>query len=53
MRKIIVSLHVSLDGFVAGSKGEMDCIKLDEVMFDMVALTDEADIALHTRVTWK
>jgi hypothetical protein len=38
---------LSLDGFVAGPKGEMDWIKLDETMFDMVArLTDEADIAL-------
>ena len=41
MRKLIISLHISLDGFVAGPKGEMDWIKLDEEMFDMVAmLTD-------------
>src|SRR5678816_3491540 len=54
MRKIIVSLHVSLDGFLAGPKGEMDWIKLDEEMFDMVAsLTDEADTALYSRVTYE
>ena len=54
MRKLIVSLHVSLDGFVAGPKGEMDWIKLDEEMFDMVAeLTDEADTALYSRVTYE
>ena len=54
MRKLIISLHVSLDGFVAGPKGEMDWIKLDEEMFDMVArLTDEADTALYSRVTYE
>jgi len=54
MRKLIISLHVSLDGFVAGPKGEMDWIKLDEEMFDMVAgLTDQADTALYSRVTYE
>jgi len=36
MRKIILSMHVSLDGFVAGPNGEMDWIKLDNEMFDLV-----------------
>ncbi|MCC7432350.1 dihydrofolate reductase family protein [Candidatus Peregrinibacteria bacterium] len=54
MRKIIVSMHVSLDGFVAGLEGEMDWIKVDEEMFDFVKrFTDEADVALYGRKTWE
>jgi dihydrofolate reductase len=54
MRKIILSMHVSLDGFVAGPKGEMDWIKLDEELFELVgAFTSEADTALYGRVTWQ
>jgi dihydrofolate reductase len=54
MRKIILSMHLSLDGFVAGTKGEMDWIKLNEEMFDLVKkLTDEADTALYGRVTYQ
>jgi hypothetical protein len=36
MRKIISLMHISLDGFVAGSKGEMNWIKVDEEIFDHV-----------------
>ena len=47
-------MHVSLDGFVAGPKGEMDWIKLDDEMFDLVGgFTNEADTALYGRVTWE
>jgi dihydrofolate reductase len=54
MRKIVLSMHVSLDGFVAGLKGEMDWIKLDDEMFDLVGgFTNEADTALYGRVTWE
>jgi len=54
MRKIILSMHVSLDGFVAGPNGEMDWIKLDNEMFDLVGgFTREADTALYGRVTWE
>jgi len=54
MRKIILSMHVSLDGFVAGPNGEMDWIKLDDEMFDLVGgFTGEADTALYGRVTWE
>lgn len=54
MRKIIVSMHVSLDGFVAGLEGEMDWIKVDEEMFDFVKrFTDKADVALYGRKTWE
>lgn len=54
MRKIVLSLHTTLDGFVAGPNGEMDWIKVDEEMFDLVGkFTDEADIALYGRVTYQ
>lgn len=54
MRKIILSMHTSLDGFVAGQKGEIDWIKLDDEMFDLVKkFTDEADSALYGRVTFQ
>ncbi len=54
MRKIIVSEHVTLDGFVAGSNGEMDWIQLDDEMFDLVnEFTIKADIALYGRITYE
>jgi dihydrofolate reductase len=54
MRKIILLMHVSLDGFVAGPSGEMDWIKLDDEMFDMVGdLTNDADAALYGRITYE
>jgi len=47
-------MHTSLDGFVAGSKGEMDWIKFDDAMFDFVGtMTDLADTALYGRVTYE
>jgi len=30
MRKVILLMHVSLDGFVAGPNGEMDWIRTDD-----------------------
>ena|ERR1700741_611974 len=54
MRKIIVSLHTSLDGFMAGPNGEMNWIKVDQEMFDFgKGFTDNADTALYGRVTWQ
>ena len=54
MRKIILSLHTTLDGFVAGPNGEMDWIKFDDEMFDLVGkFTDEADTALYGRITYQ
>jgi len=54
MRRIILSMHVSLDGFVAGPNGEMEWIKLDDEMFELVGgFTNEADTALYGRVTWE
>lgn len=47
-------MHTSLDGFVAGLKGEMDWISIDDEMFDFVAtMTDKADTALYGRVTYE
>lgn len=54
MKKLIFFMHSSLDGFVAGPKGEMDWINIDEEMFDFVAtMTDKADTALYGRVTYE
>jgi len=54
MRKLIFFMHTSLDGFVAGLKGEMNWIKIDEEMFDFVAtMTEKADTALYGRVTYE
>ena len=53
MRNLIFFMHTSLDGFVAGPKGEMNWIKVDEEIFDFVAtMTDKADTALYGRVTY-
>jgi len=54
MRKIISFMHISLDGFVAGPKGEMDWIKVDEEIFDYVgSRISEGDTALYGRVTYQ
>ncbi len=54
MRKIISFMHISLDGFVAGTNGEMDWIKVDEAMFDYVGKRiSEGDTALYGRVTYQ
>ena len=53
-RKIISFMHISLDGFVAGPKGEMDWIKVDEEIFDHVGKRiSEGDTALYGRVTYQ
>ena len=54
MANIIISLHITLDGFVAGPNGEMDWINLADEMFDYVGhLTDNADTALYGRKTFE
>jgi len=46
-------MHVSLDGFVTGPKGEMDWIKVDNEIFDFAGhRTSESDLALYGRVTY-
>lgn len=47
-------MHISLDGFVAGPKGEMDWIKVDEEIFDYVSKRiSESDTAIYGRVTYQ
>ena len=54
MRNIISFMHMSLDGFVAGPKGEMNWIKINEEIFDHVGKRiSEGDTALYGRVTYQ
>jgi len=54
MRKLILFMHVSLDGFVAGPNREMDWILVDDEIFDFVGKRIEAtDTALYGRVTYQ
>ncbi|MBK5279004.1 MAG: dihydrofolate reductase [Bacteroidia bacterium] len=54
MRKLVLFMHTSLDGFVAGPNGEMDWIKVDDEMFDYAGQrTEQADTALYGRVTYE
>jgi len=54
MRNLIFFMHTSLDGFVAGPKGELNWAKLDDEIFDFVAtMTEKADTALYGRVTYQ
>ena len=47
-------MHTSLDGFIAGSKGEMNWIKVDDEIFDFVGtMTATADTALYGRITYE
>jgi len=54
LRKLVLFIHTSLDGFVAGPNGEMDWINVDEEIFDFAGQrTNEADTALYGRVTYQ
>jgi len=54
MRRLVLFMHVSLDGFVAGLNGEMDWIKVDDQMFEYAGQrTNESDTALYGRVTYQ
>jgi len=47
-------MHISLDGFVAGPKGEMDWIKVDQEIFEHVGKRiSESNTALYGRVTYE
>lgn len=47
-------MHTSLDGFVAGTKGELNWVKINDEIFDFVdTLTAKADTALYGRVTYE
>lgn len=54
MRKVISFMHLSLDGFVAGPKGEMDWIKVEQEIFDFVGnRIQKGDTALYGRKTYQ
>ena len=54
MRNLVAFMHVSLDGFVANARGEMDWITIDDEVFkDAITLADSADTALFGRVTYQ
>lgn len=54
MRKLVLFMHTSLDGFVAGPNGEMNWILVDEEIFDYAGKrTSESDLALYGRVTYR
>ncbi len=47
-------MHVSLDGFVATPKGELNWVKLEEEIFDYIhSKISETDTALYGRNTYK
>lgn len=47
-------MHISLDGFVAGPKGEMNWIKVDQEIFDYVGKRiGKGDTALYGRKTFQ
>ena len=53
MRKIVVFMHVTLDGFVAGPKGEMDWINIGDEIFEYAGKqTDSADTAMYGKNTF-
>jgi len=54
MRRLVLFMHTSLDGFAAGPQGEMDWIAINEEMFDYAERRiREADTALYGRVTYQ
>ena len=54
MRKLIVVAHISLDGFVAGVKGELDGFKPGVENLEFVCkLTADADAALFGRISYQ
>ena len=54
MRNLVLFMHTSLDGLVAGPNGELDWINVDEEIFDYAEQrTQAADTALYGRVTYQ
>ena len=54
MRKVILLMHVSLDGFVAGPAGEMDWILYDEELFEHVCTRfSHVGTAIYGRTTYE
>src|SRR6476646_321862 len=54
MRKLSLLAHTSLDGFVAGAKGELDDFDASEENLQFVCiLTEQADEALFGRISYE
>ncbi|SDZ74559.1 Dihydrofolate reductase [Arachidicoccus rhizosphaerae] len=54
MGNIVLFMHVSLDGYAAGTKGEMDWIHVDAEIFDFVGeRVGRTNTALYGRVTFQ
>ena len=54
MRKLVLFMHTTLDGFVGGPHGELDWVLTDDEIFDFAKkLTDQSDTALYGRVTYQ
>jgi len=54
MRKLSLLAHTSLDGFVAGAKGELDDFDASEENLQFVcSLTEQADGSLFGRISYK
>jgi dihydrofolate reductase len=54
MRKLVLFMHVSLDGFIADQKGAIDWIKVDDNMFGYAKQRiDNSDTALYGRKTFE
>lgn len=54
MRKIVLFMHVSLDGFVAGPNGEMDWIDTPAELFEFISRrVNQTDTALYGRTTYQ
>ena len=54
MRKVMLLMHVSLDGFTAGPHSEMEWIAVDDEMWSYVtAITDTADTVIFGRQTYQ
>src|SRR5687768_11676427 len=55
MKKLILFMHTSLDGFACGPNGELDWVNIDDEMFEFVEnkLSAECDTALYGRHTYE
>jgi dihydrofolate reductase len=54
MRKVILLMHMSLDGFVAGPNGELEWIRAEGEIFEYaIELTKSVDTAIFGRVTYQ
>jgi len=54
MKKLISSIILSLDGFVADKKGDLSMFKVEDEFFTFSGkLTEEADVALYGKGTYK